>query len=1036
VRLTCVLTALLCLPGPPAAGPIAAAAESAPAAAARRLLDAGDYAAAAAAGRDTLAGLARTGGSESTAAATCLEVTATALARLGTADGAEARDLAERALAIRTRVQGADHRDTAAAMVVLGDVLRGQRAARPARELYERALASLRRTSGEDSVDVAAALNGIAGLRYAEGDLAGALPLYTRVVAVREAALPATHPDLADALSNLGNVRRNLGELEAARELYTRAGAIFAVAFGPDHVKVANTLNSLALTTKGLGDWVGARAASERALAIYERTLGPTHPYVAGMLNNLADLAEKLGDTDQALALLRRSLAIREQALEPEHPDIAQALNNLGDLLRRRRDVAAARPLLQRSLAIREKVLAPDHPHLARTLVSLGRLDADAGDLDGAASLIGRALAIQEKTLGEANREFAASLVDLALVELGRAHPDRATALAGRAASILSGVVGDDHPDWAEAALTQARAAAAAGDRGLALDLALRAEAAARRHLQDTARLLTEHEALSYAAARTRGRDLALDLLDDPRATADERRRVWEATVAARGVVLEALVERAAALREGRDPRLGELRSELDRATEALARHLVSPPRGDDDAVRARLDETRRRRDAAERALAAASADAGERLARRNPSLAQAAAALDAAAALVTYVRYERVAHGGDAAYLAFVLRPAEPAPRVIRLGSGDAVDGAVRAWFAEAAGPQPGPGPAADALLAYRRAGRTLRQTVWDPLQPALAGAALVLVVPDGALHLVNLATLPVGRGDYLLERGPLLHRLGSERELLLLTDDARRGRGLLALGAARLEPRGTSREAAPSSPPEPPHGGGPAPLPGAAAELREIARTWARVGSGEVVLLTGVEATEGALQRLAPGRRAIHLATHGIQPETGPAVAGRRGVGGLSGPVSLSTALLLEGHSRTAALLLAPDPGGAALADDGILTVPEIGLLDLAGVEWTVLSACDTGRGEVHASEGVLGLERAFRAAGSRTVIVSLWAADDDATRELMTELYRARLSAGASTAEAMRRAALRVLERRRGSHSSHPFAWGAFVATGDWR
>jgi CHAT domain-containing protein len=120
----------------------------------------------------------------------------------------------------------------------------------------------------------------------------------------------------------------------------------------------------------------------------------------------------------------------------------------------------------------------------------------------------------------------------------------------------------------------------------------------------------------------------------------------------------------------------------------------------------------------------------------------------------------------------------------------------------------------------------------------------------------------------------------------------------------------------------------------------------------------------------------------------------------------------------------------------EDGILTAEEVTSLDLRGVQWVVLSACDTGLGRIEVGEGVLGLRRAFEIAGARTVIMSLWPVGDLATEEWMRDLYRAR-SAGLLTAEAVRQAGLEVLrERRRAGADTHPSSWGAFVAAGDWR
>ena len=146
------------------------------------------------------------------------------------------------------------------------------------------------------------------------------------------------------------------------------------------------------------------------------------------------------------------------------------------------------------------------------------------------------------------------------------------------------------------------------------------------------------------------------------------------------------------------------------------------------------------------------------------------------------------------------------------------------------------------------------------------------------------------------------------------------------------------------------------------------------------------------------------------------------------------LDSPLVLSGLAFAGANLRAT---AASNGDDGILTAEEVATLNLTGVQWAVLSACDTGLGLIRDNEGVLGLRRSFQVAGARTVIMSLWPAADDATRQWMRGLYRARLVNGRDTADSVRDAALSVLRARRSAGlSGHPFFWGGFVATGDWR
>ena len=124
-----------------------------------------------------------------------------------------------------------------------------------------------------------------------------------------------------------------------------------------------------------------------------------------------------------------------------------------------------------------------------------------------------------------------------------------------------------------------------------------------------------------------------------------------------------------------------------------------------------------------------------------------------------------------------------------------------------------------------------------------------------------------------------------------------------------------------------------------------------------------------------------------------------------------------MLSGVALAGANRRASAEGGE---DDGILTAEEVSGLDLSGVEWAVLSACNTGVGKVSAGEGVFGLRRAFQIAGVRTVIMSLWPVEDDAARLWMHSLYEGRLKRKLSTADAVHEANLNVLHARRAARA----------------
>jgi CHAT domain-containing protein len=113
---------------------------------------------------------------------------------------------------------------------------------------------------------------------------------------------------------------------------------------------------------------------------------------------------------------------------------------------------------------------------------------------------------------------------------------------------------------------------------------------------------------------------------------------------------------------------------------------------------------------------------------------------------------------------------------------------------------------------------------------------------------------------------------------------------------------------------------------------------------------------------------------------------------------------------------------------AEDGLLTAEDVTGLDLLDTELVVLSACETGLGEVRTGEGVFGLRRAFIVAGARTLVMSLWKVPDEQTRELMID-FSCRVLSGQGVADALRQAQLAMKEKY-----PDPYFWGAFICQGD--
>lgn len=278
----------------------------------------------------------------------------------------------------------------------------------------------------------------------------------------------------------------------------------------------------------------------------------------------------------------------------------------------------------------------------------------------------------------------------------------------------------------------------------------------------------------------------------------------------------------------------------------------------------------------------------------------------------------------------------------------------------------------------AATEAARAIRRAVIDPLRKAIPGIAEWYVSPDGLLRLVPLAALPedAPSGKPLLST-LRLHTLGTSRDLM-------RGapaRSVQPAWVAGLSEFGGAAEAGPFRP-----------IPGAQQEVDAIS---AIIRPKPQVLPPAQLTREFLLARLSVPR-VLHLATHGSYTDE----AGGR--------------LALK---------------DANLSPQNVLTQNDVARLRLFGTQLVVLSACESGLGEVSFAEGVTGLQRSLTLAGSRAQILTVWPVDDAKTRELMVAFYRNLFERGMTKSEALRQAQLAMAEQ-----GLHMYYWAAFVLYGD--
>ncbi|WP_052349634.1 CHAT domain-containing tetratricopeptide repeat protein [Planktothrix prolifica] len=265
-----------------------------------------------------------------------------------------------------------------------------------AEPLYLEAVAIDRQALSPNHPRLATHLNNLANLYRSQGRYGEAEPLFLEAVAIDRQALSPNHPDLARDLSNLAVLYESQGRYSEAEPLYLEAVAIIRQALSPNHPALAEHLNNLAGLYESQERYSEAEPLLLEAVAIDRQSLPPNHPHLAMHLNSLAELYKAQGRYSEAEPLYLEAVAIDRQALPPNHPHLATLLNNLAALCTGQGRYSEAEPLYLEALAIVRQALSPNHPDLATHLSNLATFLVTTERFGGAFLLMQEALKIED----------------------------------------------------------------------------------------------------------------------------------------------------------------------------------------------------------------------------------------------------------------------------------------------------------------------------------------------------------------------------------------------------------------------------------------------------------------------------------------------------------------------------------------------------------------------------------------------------------------------------------------------------------------
>lgn len=773
-----------------------------------------------------------------------------------------------------------------------------------------------------------------------------------------------------------------------------------------------------------LGNYTEAIRIINDALKIAEQSLGENNPNYVKSLCNLGLYYSKLGNYNESIRAYSKAIDISEKNLRKDHPDYALMLNGLMMNYYALGNYWEAINYGEDALDAQEQSLGKEHPDYAMLLNNLAISYSGAGNQTEAIRLASKSLEVQENANGEHLPMYAVSLGNISKYHYFLGDYKNSIKFCSEALSILRDVCQEGHPDIA----------------AILVDLSYY--------------YFKDNDFENVEKYSTEANNLNLELIRGTFAglTARERQMFWDknkywfenqvnlyanktnspilienacnATLMAKGVLLNSERDFSELIAESGDDEAIEVFNKL-RTTRNILNRLYEKPIADRWADTDSLEKVASQ---LERELIDRSKVYGDFTRNMTIDWKEVQRKLGSKDVAVEFVSFK----GDDdkQVYAAYVINSKMKIPEMVRICDGGELNKISSA--------------------GYYQSG-DLSRLVWGRLAEYIENAENVYFAPAGELYNIAMESLPNPSGDGLISAHHKMYRLSSTRELAVIKDKNTIERAALYGGLkyntdldvlehdTERYPNVNDRDFTIINRVDSLNlRGGVLELPNTKIEVENISQSF-KGTSIKPMLYTGTLGTEASFKALSGKKiNIMHIATHGFY-WTESEVRRSRNLGFLQ--IGDNSPRYVEDKALTRSGLLFTGANnvltGKPVPDnvpDGVLTAKEISVLDLRGLDMVVLSACQTGLGEI-TGDGVFGLQRGFKKAGANTLLMSLWKVDDRATQMLMTKFYEHFLS-GKTKLESLTLAQkyLRDYEEEADGEKIKPFEapkyWAAFI------
>ena len=945
----------------------------------------------------------------------------------------KANRLAEQ-LELKTRKKnGLYSADYATAKQIQGDVLRRTNHLPEAKVAILKSLEIRQKLFGSETPETAKSLFSLGHWYFKSGSFNKADSLYQRVLEIRKKTeVPVA--DLGSIHHSLGNLHTRMGQYSQAEAYYREAIRLGNAPQNTDQAWLADAYNGIGVLYNEQKKYEAAEYNCLKACEIWKAMHGENHLKMAFPYNNLGTLYEKLGDYGKARFYLTKSVAILKNAYGENHEDVADGYNNLAVMFLETKNLTEAELYLTRALSIRKAIKDTEPSVLADAVFNLGNFYYFSNQYPKAKIQYDSALSMYRKLLRENHPEMALLHTNLAAVSSRMRDWKEAETQYLKSLAIHEQVFNDFHESVAIDYHRIAMVHFAQGKMATAEENFMNFRDRQINLLQTFFPYLSDNEKEKYTTKiqpyLNSFKSFCIQRYAGDNSIACD---LYNLQVATKGILLHNSVRWREEAKNSPQPTVKAL---FDTWTVHQAR-INDLFLSTDSAERAELSTVLIETEKIEKAISKLSGQQSGDKASANKKWEHIQASLKTGEAAVEIIRTPKtgfrlstsdsntaVYYSFEATdtieYVALIIKKESKYPEMIKLNDGNALENKYLAQYKKS--------------IRRHEDSHQLYQPYWGKINVALTGIHTVYFSGDGVYHKLNLNTLqnPVTK-KYILEEKDI--RLVTCTKDLTIKQVQPDSSTAVLIGNPQFYRTATESEAMPR--PKKPWltlSGSLTPLSSSAAEIKEI-NSILQSNKWKSTTYTETNAGEKEITNLH-SPTLLHVATHGFfQPDS-------------TGGSLYRSGLLLANAGNT----LSGQPVDTLY--DGILTAAEAMNMDLTKTDLVILSACETGLGEIKNGEGVYGIQRAFIVAGASSVIMSLWKVSDAATQELMVAFYKHWLNPGSNQHktnrarnqkasfvkpgsiggfEARRTAFLAAQKEVKAKYKS-AFYWGAFVLVGN--